>query len=174
MRESPGDLDRGQCDPSPWSAPWDSYLRAAEQLLMGDSSPRATPSDSWPSARGCPVRIGHRIHSLLRPSGGTTQHVISSRAPRQHTPLFRVFEHSLSRGQSETAAGSEMPGSRTSAKRPGLSEPGRQNLPEEITFGWRDRNLLVEAHIQCIFSTCHSDIGRAGCAWANAIDGEAR
>jgi len=51
---------------------------------------------------------------------------------------------------------------------------GPADFGEEITFGWRDRNLLVEAHIQCIFSTCHSDIGRAGRAWANAIDGEAR
>jgi hypothetical protein len=44
---------------------------------------------------------------------------------------------------------------------------------EEVTYGWREGNLVVEAYIQCIFSTCRSDIGRAGRAWAKAIDREA-
>jgi hypothetical protein len=44
---------------------------------------------------------------------------------------------------------------------------------QEVTYGWRRRTLLLQVHIQCIFQTCPSDIGRAGRAWADAIDKEA-
>jgi hypothetical protein len=45
---------------------------------------------------------------------------------------------------------------------------------QEVTYGWRRGRLLLQVHIQCIFQTCPSDIRRAGRAWADAIDKEAR
>jgi hypothetical protein len=43
-----------------------------------------------------------------------------------------------------------------------------------VTFGWRRADLVLQIHIQCVFSTCPSDISQAGRAWADAIDEEAR
>jgi len=45
---------------------------------------------------------------------------------------------------------------------------------QEVTFGWRRASLVLQIHIQCIFQTCPSDIRKAGRAWADAIDKEAR
>jgi hypothetical protein len=46
---------------------------------------------------------------------------------------------------------------------------------QEVTFGWRRARLLLQVHIQCIFQPCQAgDIRRAGRAWADAIDREAR
>jgi hypothetical protein len=53
-------------------------------------------------------------------------------------------------------------------------QAGPAAFGEEVTYGWRRGNLVVEAHIQCIFITCRSDIGKAGLAWAKAIDAEAQ
>jgi hypothetical protein len=44
---------------------------------------------------------------------------------------------------------------------------------QEVTFGWRRANLMLEVHIQCIFQTCPSDISLAARAWVDAIDNEA-
>jgi hypothetical protein len=45
---------------------------------------------------------------------------------------------------------------------------------EEVTYGWRRANLLLQVHIQCIFQTCPSDIRLAARDWVNAIDEETR
>jgi hypothetical protein len=44
---------------------------------------------------------------------------------------------------------------------------------EEVTYKWRRRNLVLEAHIQCL-PACRSDIDEAARAWVDAIDKEAR
>jgi hypothetical protein len=44
---------------------------------------------------------------------------------------------------------------------------------EEVTYKWRRRNLVLEAHIQCL-PACRSDIDEAARAWVDAIDDEAR
>jgi hypothetical protein len=44
---------------------------------------------------------------------------------------------------------------------------------QEVTYGWRRANLLLQVHIQCIFQTCRSDIRLAARAWVDAIDDEA-
>jgi hypothetical protein len=43
---------------------------------------------------------------------------------------------------------------------------------EEVTYKWRRRNLVLEAHIQCL-TACRSDIDEAARAWVDAIDDEA-
>ena len=45
---------------------------------------------------------------------------------------------------------------------------------QEVTYGWRRANLLLQVHIQCIFRTCPSDILSAARTWVDAIDDEAR
>jgi len=44
---------------------------------------------------------------------------------------------------------------------------------QEVTFGWRRANLILQVHIQCIFQTCPSDVSLAARAWVDAIDKEA-
>jgi hypothetical protein len=44
---------------------------------------------------------------------------------------------------------------------------------EEVTYKWRRRNLVLEAHIQCL-TACRSDIDEGARAWVDAIDDEAR
>jgi hypothetical protein len=43
----------------------------------------------------------------------------------------------------------------------------------EVTYHWRRRNLVLEAHMQC-FGTCPADFSAAARAWAEAIDAQAR
>ena len=43
----------------------------------------------------------------------------------------------------------------------------------EVTYHWRRRNLVLEAHMQC-FGTCPADFAAAARAWAEAIDSQAR
>jgi hypothetical protein len=43
----------------------------------------------------------------------------------------------------------------------------------EVTYHWRRRNLVLEAHMQC-FGTCPADFAAAVRAWAEAIDAQAR
>jgi hypothetical protein len=43
----------------------------------------------------------------------------------------------------------------------------------EVTYHWRRRNLVLEAHMQC-FGTCPADFAAAARAWAGAIDTQAR
>jgi hypothetical protein len=43
----------------------------------------------------------------------------------------------------------------------------------EVTYHWRRRNLVLEAHMQC-FRTCPADFAAAARAWAAAIDAQAR
>lgn len=43
----------------------------------------------------------------------------------------------------------------------------------EVTYHWRRRNLVLEAHMQC-FGTCPADFAAAARAWAEAIDAQAR
>jgi hypothetical protein len=43
----------------------------------------------------------------------------------------------------------------------------------EVTYHWRRKNLVLEAHMQC-FGTCPTDFGAAARAWAEAIDAQAR
>jgi hypothetical protein len=45
---------------------------------------------------------------------------------------------------------------------------------QEVTYGWRRANLLLQVHIQCIFQTCPSDIRSAARDWVDAIDEETR
>ena len=42
----------------------------------------------------------------------------------------------------------------------------------EVTYHWRRRNLVLEAHMQC-FGTCPADFASAARAWAEAIDAQA-
>lgn len=42
----------------------------------------------------------------------------------------------------------------------------------EVTYHWRRRNLVLEAHMQC-FGTCPADFAAAARAWAAAIDAQA-
>jgi hypothetical protein len=44
---------------------------------------------------------------------------------------------------------------------------------DEVTYHWRRRNLVLEAHMQC-FSLCPADFAAAAGAWAKAIDAQAR
>ena len=43
----------------------------------------------------------------------------------------------------------------------------------EVTYHWRRRNLVFEAHMQC-FGACPADFAAAARAWAEAIDAQAR
>jgi hypothetical protein len=43
----------------------------------------------------------------------------------------------------------------------------------EVTYHWRRRNLVLEAHMQC-FGRCPADFAAAARAWAEAIDAQAR
>jgi hypothetical protein len=43
----------------------------------------------------------------------------------------------------------------------------------EITYHWRRRNLVLEAHMQC-FGTCPADFADAARTWAEALDSQAR
>jgi hypothetical protein len=43
----------------------------------------------------------------------------------------------------------------------------------EVTYHWRRRNLVLEAHMQC-FGACPADFAAAARAWAEAIDAQAR
>jgi hypothetical protein len=45
---------------------------------------------------------------------------------------------------------------------------------QEVTYGWRRANLVLQVHIQCIFQTCPSDIRSARRDWVDAIDEETR
>lgn len=42
----------------------------------------------------------------------------------------------------------------------------------EVTYHWRRRNLVLEAHMQC-FGTCPADFAAAARRWAEAIDAQA-
>ena len=42
----------------------------------------------------------------------------------------------------------------------------------EVTYHWRRRNLVLEAHMQC-FGACPADFAAAARAWAEAVDAEA-
>jgi hypothetical protein len=44
---------------------------------------------------------------------------------------------------------------------------------EEVTYKWRRGNLVLEAHIQCLYA-CRSDLDDAARVWVDAIDAEAR
>jgi hypothetical protein len=44
---------------------------------------------------------------------------------------------------------------------------------DEVTYHWRRRNLVFEAHMQC-FGACPADVAAAARAWAQAIDAQAR
>jgi hypothetical protein len=44
---------------------------------------------------------------------------------------------------------------------------------QEVTYHWRRRNLVLEAHMQC-FGTCPADFAAAARSWAEAIDAQAR
>jgi hypothetical protein len=43
----------------------------------------------------------------------------------------------------------------------------------EVTYHWRRRNLVVEAHVDC-FAICPGDVETAARAWVDAIDEAAR
>jgi hypothetical protein len=43
----------------------------------------------------------------------------------------------------------------------------------EVTYHWRRRNLVFEAHMHC-FGVCPADFAAAAHAWAEAIDAQAR
>ena len=43
----------------------------------------------------------------------------------------------------------------------------------EVTYHWRRRNLVLEAHMQC-FGACPADFAAAARGWAEAIDAETR
>ena len=43
----------------------------------------------------------------------------------------------------------------------------------EVTYHWREGNLVVEAHVHC-FGFCPGDVGAAARAWVKAIDEGAR
>ena len=43
----------------------------------------------------------------------------------------------------------------------------------EVTYHWRRRNLVLEAHMQC-FGACPAHFAAAARAWAAAIDAQAR
>ena len=43
----------------------------------------------------------------------------------------------------------------------------------EVTYHWRRRNLVVEAHVDC-FGVCPGDVDTAARAWVDAIDEAAR
>jgi hypothetical protein len=44
---------------------------------------------------------------------------------------------------------------------------------QEVTYHWRRRNLVLEAHMHC-FGACPADFAAAARAWAEAIDAQAR
>jgi hypothetical protein len=43
----------------------------------------------------------------------------------------------------------------------------------EVTYHWRRRNLVLEAHMHC-FGACPADFAAAARAWAETIDAQAR
>jgi hypothetical protein len=45
---------------------------------------------------------------------------------------------------------------------------------QEVTYGWRRANVVLQVHIQCIFQSCRSDIRSAARTWVDAIDDQAR
>jgi len=45
---------------------------------------------------------------------------------------------------------------------------------QEVTYGWRRSNLVLQVHVQCIFQICPSDILTAVPTWVDAIDEEVR
>jgi hypothetical protein len=51
---------------------------------------------------------------------------------------------------------------------------GPGDFGESATVGWRRMNLVLEVHIQCIFTTCRSDVARAIRGWAESVDSAAR
>jgi hypothetical protein len=45
---------------------------------------------------------------------------------------------------------------------------------QEVTYGWRRSNLVLQVHVQCIFQICPSEILTAVRTWVDAIDEEVR
>lgn len=97
----------------------------------------------------------------------------SAKDAHEGLPRARAFARKWAK---RTVAGSG--GHFTDVRVDGLGEEawriqGNFSTGQEVTFGWRRANLMMQVHIQCI-STCPSDIRSAARAWGDAIDHEAR
>jgi hypothetical protein len=145
--------------------------------------PPATPGWDWPHAS-----TGSRSFARETVGEAGDGYVGSAESRWQDTTKLSHVDANVF--QSASAAHTALPAMRAFARKwarhdggpltdagvKGLGEEawrvqaGPASFGEEVTYGWRRRNLVVEVHIQCIFSTCQSDIGRAGRAWAEAID----